>query len=114
MAKSYWSAEGSREVVVVVVPPAASAVVSLSATGVVPHLDEVGIPGFHSAKDELFGAGEGVLDCGQQFLPAVPVQAIGVGYQPQPRRSVSRAPSEAGLVEVVVDRHTQRARQARS
>ena len=89
---------------VVVVPPAASAVVALGTVGLVPHIDEVGVTGFHSAPDEVLAVGQGDIDGSQQFLATVLVQTVSVGYEPQPRWPISRSPPEPDLVEVVLYR----------
>jgi hypothetical protein len=73
------------------------------------HHDGVRVAGLDAVLHGGFDAVEGVVNGGEQPRPALPVQSVGVGGEPQPCRPVGGPPAEPNLVDVVVDRDAQAA-----
>src|SRR5262245_50614459 len=79
------------------------AVVTLAATGPVPHRDRVRVAGGDAAADSRFDAGNRIVHGAEHLHPSVVVQSVRVGDESEPCRPIRGSPAEPSLVEFVVD-----------
>jgi len=101
------SAESENELVVMARPPFASPLALLDTPGRGQQLGSLLARSDRVPPGSSFDAVDGVVHGGEQIVPAVSVESVRVGDDPEPCRPIGSMPADPVLVHVAFDRYAE-------